>query len=62
MPDSFVEPIIEENNIVVETAIETETAPTWYPRPKYNVSSLDSFESRMDLDSHGGHMSYVMFC
>jgi hypothetical protein len=51
VPEPFVEPTIDEGN-VVEIIVETEMEPTWYPHPKYNVSSLDSFESRTDLNSY----------
>jgi hypothetical protein len=26
--------------------------PSWFPRPTYNVSSFNAYESRTDLDSH----------
>jgi hypothetical protein len=36
--------------------------PPWFPRPKYNVSGLGSYNSRTDLDSHADTTVLGMHC
>jgi hypothetical protein len=51
MPKTVVDTIIAESDDENDSfQLSHEQEPSWYPHPKYNVSSLGSYESRTDLD------------